>query len=75
MTSRKLLLSAAMFVLAATPAFADATTEEYVRTNANDALASLNAPGVTPENRRLQFQEYMDQFANLDAVAKFAIGQ
>jgi phospholipid transport system substrate-binding protein len=75
MTSRKLLLSAAMFVLAATPAFADATTEEYVRTNANDALASLNAPGVTPENRRLQFQEYMDQFANLDAVAKFAIGK
>lgn len=75
MTSRKILLSAAMFALAALPAFADTKTEDYVRSNANDVLASLNAPDVTPENRRVQFQEYMDQFANLDAVAKFAIGK
>ncbi len=75
MISRKLIFSTAILMASAIPAFADAKTEEYVRTNANDVLASLNAPDVTPEDRRLQFQTYMDEFANLDAVAKFAIGK
>jgi len=75
MTSRKWILSAAMMLMAAAPAFADAKTEEYVRTNANDVLASLNAPDVTADERRQKFQTYMDEFANLDAVAKFAIGK
>jgi len=75
MISRKLIFSTAVLMASAIPAFADAKTEEYVRTNANDVLASLNAPDVTPEDRRLQFQTYMDEFANLDAVAKFAIGK
>ena len=75
MISRKLILSAAMLAVSALPAFADAKTEEYVRTNANDVLASLNQPGLTADERRAQFQTYMDEFANLDAVAKFVIGK
>jgi phospholipid transport system substrate-binding protein len=75
MISRKLVLSAAMLAVSALPAFADAKTEEYVRTNANDVLASLNRPGLTADERRAQFQTYMDEFANLDAVAKFVIGK
>ena len=50
-------------------------TEEYVRQNANDVLASLNAPDLTPDERRERFQTYMDEFTNLDAVAKFVIGK
>ena len=75
MISRKWILSAAMLAFTAMPAFADTQTEEYVRSNANDVLASLNAPGLTAAERRVQFQTYMDEFANLDAVAKFVIGK
>lgn len=75
MISRKLILSAAMLAATALPAFADGQTEEYVRTNANDVLASLNAPDLNSAERREQFQTYMDEFTNLDAVAKFVIGK
>ncbi len=75
MTSRKWLISAAMLAFAATPAFADTSTEEYVRTNANDVLSSLNAPDLDSAERRVAFRSYMDEFANLDAVAKFTIGK
>jgi len=75
MSVRKWIISSAMLAFAAMPAMADTQTEEYVRANANDVLASLNAPGLTPEQRREQFQSYMDEFTNLDAVAKFVIGK
>ena len=75
MTIRNWILSSAVLAFTAMPAFADATTEEYVRTNANDVLASLNAPGLSASERRDQFQTYMDEFTNLDAVAKFVIGK
>ena len=71
MFARKLILSCAMLAAAALPSFAQTESEEYVRQNANDVLASLNAPGLTPDERREQFQTYMDEFTNLDAVAKF----
>lgn len=73
--ARKWIASLAIMAMAAGPAFADAITEEYVRTNANDVLASLNAPDVTPADRRIKFQQYMDEFADLDAVARFSIGK
>lgn len=75
MTVRKWIVSTALLAFAAMPAFADAKTEEYVRTNANEVLASLNAPGLTAQERREQFQTYMDEFTNLNAVAKFVIGK
>ncbi|GAB5456356.1 MAG: ABC transporter substrate-binding protein [Henriciella sp.] len=75
MISRKWILSAAILAFTALPAFADTQTEEYVRSNANDVLASLNTPGLSAAERRVQFQTYMDEFANLDAVAKFVIGK
>lgn len=75
MFARKLILSCAMLAAAALPSFAQTESEEYVRQNANDVLASLNAPDLTPDERRAQFQAYMDEFTNLDAVAKFVIGK
>ncbi len=75
MTFRNWFLSAAMIAVMATPAFADTRTEEYVEANANDVLRSLNAPDLDAAARRVAFQTYMDEFANLDAVAKFAVGK
>ncbi|MEM9054948.1 MAG: ABC transporter substrate-binding protein [Pseudomonadota bacterium] len=67
-------MSAGFVILLAAPAFSDEKTEAYVQENANNVLSSLNAPSVTPEARREQFQLYMEEFSNLDAVAKFVIG-
>lgn len=75
MTPFKAAISAGLMMLVATPALADEKTEAYVQENANNVLASLNAPDVTPEERREQFQLYMEEFSNLDAVAKFVIGK
>lgn len=75
MTFRKYLVAISLLAVSAAPAFADAKTEEYVRTNANDVLQSLNAPDLDEIERRAAFQTYMDEFANIDAVAKFAIGK
>lgn len=75
MSLRKLFTGVLISAAIALPAVADTKTEEYVRTNANDVLASLNAPDLSPADRRVQFQTYMDEFANLDAVAKFVIGK
>lgn len=75
MTSRNWIVSATLLALSATPAFADANTEEYVRTNANEVLASLNEPDLSAAERREKFQNYMNEFTNLEAVAKFVIGK
>ena len=75
MTPQKWILSAAMLAMSALPALADTQTEEYVRTNANDVLASLNEAGLNGDERRAKFQGYMDEFTNMDAVAKFVIGK
>ncbi len=74
MTSRKWIFSAAILAMSAMPAFADTQTEEFVRSNANEVLASLNEPGLNSDERRAKFQAYMDEFTNLDAVAKFVLG-
>ena len=75
MTSRNWLISTAALVCLATPAFADTNTEDYVRSNANDVLRALSAPNMDAAGRRAEFQVYMNQFTNTDAVAKFVIGK
>lgn len=59
----------------ALPAFADAKTEAYVEKNANEVLATLNNPALTAEERTAMFSDYMDQFADLDAISNFTIGK
>jgi len=75
MPVRKLLACAGFAIFFGLTAGADLKTENYVRVNANEVLASLNEAGLSAEERRVKFQTYMDQFANLDAVAKFVIGK
>jgi len=75
MTSRIGLISAALLASITLPSFADTQTEEYVRVNAKEVLESLNAPGLDVVERRGEFQAYMDEFTNIDAVARFTIGK
>lgn len=75
MLARKLILAMAIMVTAGAPAFADVATENYVRENANDVLESLNRSELSTADRRAGFQTYMDEFANIDAIARFTIGK
>lgn len=75
MALRHILISASCALLATFPSFADSATETFVRTNANSVLQSLNDPALDDAGRRLAFQEYMDEFTNIDAVARFVIGR
>jgi phospholipid transport system substrate-binding protein len=75
MKLRTIAVALAALAAVATPAFADDATESFVRSNANDVLNALNDPDLTAQGRRAAFQTYMDQFANIDAVARFVIGK
>jgi phospholipid transport system substrate-binding protein len=69
-------VAAALLTLALTgPARSDARTEQYVISNAQDVLSALNDPVLDAAGRRAAFQGYMDEFANIDAVARFVIGK
>jgi phospholipid transport system substrate-binding protein len=69
------IIAAAVALAFATPAaFADKKAETFVQTNANSALAALNDRTLTPEQRELKFGHFMNQFANMQAIAKRVIG-
>lgn len=68
------LMAAAMSV-SALPAFADAKTEAYVQKNANEVLATLNSTNLSAKERTQKFSQYMDQFADFDAISNFVIGK
>ena len=75
MKAPRWMLAIAVIAMATGAAHADKTTEEYVRINANEVLDSLNKPELSAEERRAGFQRYMDEFANIDAIARFTIGK
>lgn len=66
---------AATLSVSALPAFADAKTEAYVKKNANEVLSTLNNPALSAKERTAKFSEYMDQFADFDAISNFVIGK
>lgn len=68
-------IMAATLSISALPAFADAKTEAYVEKNANEVLATLNSPSLSAKERTVKFNEYMDQFADFDAISNFVIGK
>ncbi|MAN72483.1 MAG: toluene tolerance protein [Henriciella sp.] len=69
------LIAAAALAAAASPAFADASTEAFVEDNANEVLESLNDPSLSRDERTALFSRYMDEFADIEAVSRFVIGK
>ncbi|ACT58071.1 MlaC/ttg2D family ABC transporter substrate-binding protein [Hirschia baltica] len=65
-------LATTMFVGAA---WADANSEAFVEENANAVLHTLNQPELTEADRTAQFNLYMNTFADMDKVARFAVGR
>lgn len=68
-------LLAATMTATTLPAFADAKTEAYVQKNANEVLSTLNNADLSAQERTEKFSQYMDQFADFDAISNFVIGK
>ena len=70
-------LAAAVTAVAviAMPSAADIKSERFVEQNANEVLNALNSPNLDAEARTEAFNTYMDQFANMNAVARVALGK
>lgn len=78
MTMKRFILPAVMaatMTVSALPAFADAKTEAYVQKNANEVLSTLNNPELSSKERTEKFSEYMNEFADFDAISNFVIGK
>ncbi|MAK60156.1 MAG: toluene tolerance protein [Ponticaulis sp.] len=72
---KALALSAGLILATGLPAFADKATEDFVRKNANLALASLNDPNLTHDQRSVEFQRLMNQFTDIERLSRFVIGK
>ena len=68
-------VAALVMAAAASPVFADAKTEAFVEENANEVLETLNDPSLSREERTELFSEYMEEFADFNAVSRFVIGR
>ncbi|MFN7056904.1 phospholipid-binding protein MlaC [Hyphomonas sp.] len=69
------ILLALGFMAVSLPAHASKSAEAYVEQNANEVLATLNSPSLSAEERTRKFSEYMDQFADFNAISNFVIGK
>ncbi len=68
--------AAAIFAgMSAFSAYADEKSERYVETNANVVLQTLNQPKLSDSERTSQFNEFMHTFADMEKVARFAVGR
>ena len=72
---KQLTIATAAITIMAAPAAADAKSEQFVELNANEVLAALNNPNLDSAGRTQSFNKYMDEFANINAVARIALGK
>ncbi len=69
------IIAAAIAIAVAAPAaMADKKAEAFVQANANSTLATLNDKSLTPEQREVKFGQYMNQFANMQGIARRVLG-
>jgi phospholipid transport system substrate-binding protein len=73
--TKKITACLASAMIFTSVSIADEQSEAYVEKNANHVLATLNQPDLTGEERTAQFNKFMNTFANMDKVARFAVGR
>ncbi len=74
---RATLLTAAIAmtpVALAPAAFADTKAEAFVETNANSVLHVLNDKALSDDQRAAKFSEFMNTFADFNAIARRVLG-
>ena len=72
---RTFTIAATALAMITAPALADEKSERFVQENANEVLAALNSPNLDSLARTEAFNTYMDEFANMNAVARVALGK
>ncbi len=74
-TLKHFMIVFSLGVLGVNSALADARSEAYVKENATLVLKTLDDPSLDAAGRTAKFNEYMDQFSNLDRISSFVIGK
>lgn len=67
------LIGALTTLFLTSPALADEAAESYVEANVNQVLTALNQPELTGDERREQFNGYMNKFANMKKISRFVV--
>ncbi len=75
MRTPKTLFAAAALAVFPLQVLGDAQTEAFVEKNANEVVDALNSPDLDTDGRTALFSEYMEEFADIDAVSRFVIGK
>lgn len=57
------------------PANADDRSEAFVKENATRVLQTLDDPSLNRSSRTARFNEFMNEFSNLDRISNFVIGK
>lgn len=65
----------ALFAAWVSPAWADASSEAFVKENLQRALKELSDPTLSPEQQTERFGALMDEFADLPRIAEFVVGR
>lgn len=74
-STRFLLLGLLSLALSISSAFASPEAEAFVRDNAKRVLTTLGDDSLTRDDRRVKFQEYMNEFSDQRRIAYFVIGK
>lgn len=72
---KTIAIGATAVAMISAPAAADAKSEQFVKENANEVLEALNSPNLDSASRTEAFNTYMDEFANMNAVARVSLGK
>ncbi|MEO9970156.1 MAG: ABC transporter substrate-binding protein [Hyphomonadaceae bacterium] len=76
MFSLRTLIASVMLLLSPLAvANADAASEAFVKENATKVLSALDDADLTAPERIAQFNEFMDEFTNLDGISRFVLGK
>ena len=76
MTSFRIILaSLLMALIPLASASADPRSEAFVQENATKVLEALGNPDLTAAERSEKFNGFMEEFSNLDGIARFVLGK
>lgn len=73
--ARHLIIGLSACLMLASAAWGDESSETFVRDNATQVLQALDDPALNTTERTEKFNEYMNQFSNLNRISSFVIGK
>ncbi|HEV2650609.1 MAG TPA: ABC transporter substrate-binding protein [Rhizomicrobium sp.] len=72
--ARSILLAIALAAMAASPAMAVTPAETFISDNIHQGLDVLNNKGLSDDQRRVQFQNFLLGMTDMQRIATFTLG-